>query len=68
MWWDKKWVLACPNFGERTARVKLELTDFKKAARTPSIQDFKAFKLGIKQPNKKETNPTGKTKQIRPAT
>ena len=28
MWWDKKWVLACPNFGECTARVKLELTDF----------------------------------------
>ena len=26
---DKKWVLACPNFRERTARVKLELTDFR---------------------------------------
>ena len=25
---DKKWVLVCPNFGERTARVELELTDF----------------------------------------
>ena len=25
---DKKWVLACPIFCERTARVKLELTDF----------------------------------------
>ena len=23
------WVLACPNFGECTARVKLELTDFR---------------------------------------
>ena len=28
LWWDKKWVAACPNFGECTARVKLELTDF----------------------------------------
>ena len=27
--WDKKWVLACPNFGEHTARVKLELTNFR---------------------------------------
>ena len=27
--WDKKWVLACPNFRERTVRVKLELTDFR---------------------------------------
>ena len=26
--WDKKWVLACQSFGECTARVKLELTDF----------------------------------------
>ena len=26
--WDKKWVLAWQNFGERTARVKLEITDF----------------------------------------
>ena len=26
--WRKKWALACPNFGECTARVKLELTDF----------------------------------------
>ena len=25
--WDKKWVLAFPNFRERTARKKLELTD-----------------------------------------
>ena len=25
---DKKWVLACQSFGECTARVKLELTDF----------------------------------------
>ena len=25
---DKKWVLACPIFCERTARVKLELTDW----------------------------------------
>ena len=24
----QKWVLACPNFRQRTARVKLELTDF----------------------------------------
>ena len=24
----KKWVLTCQNFGERTAKVKLELTDF----------------------------------------
>ena len=24
----QKWVLACPSFGECTARVKLELTDF----------------------------------------
>ena len=28
MWWDKKWFLACQSFGECTARVKLELTDF----------------------------------------
>ena len=27
--WDKKWDLACPNFGECTARGKLELTDFR---------------------------------------
>ena len=26
--WDKKWILACQSFGECTARVKLELTDF----------------------------------------
>ena len=26
--WDKKWVLVCQNFGVRTVRVKLELTDF----------------------------------------
>ena len=25
---EKKWDLACPNFDECTARVKLELTDF----------------------------------------
>ena len=25
----QKWVLACPSFGECTARVKLELTDFR---------------------------------------
>ena len=30
LWWDKKWVLACQSFGECTARVKLELTDFRK--------------------------------------
>ena len=31
LWWDKKWVLACQlSFSERTARVKLELTDFKR--------------------------------------
>ena len=29
LWWDKKWVLAWLSFGECTARVKLELTDFK---------------------------------------
>ena len=28
LWWDKKWVLAWLSFGECTARVKLELTDF----------------------------------------
>ena len=30
--WEKKGVLACPNFSECTARVKLELTDIRLAA------------------------------------
>ena len=29
LWWDKKWVLAWLSLSECTARVKLELTDFK---------------------------------------
>ena len=38
--WDKKWVLACPSFGECTARVKLDLTDFKKCDDLENAPDF----------------------------
>ena len=39
--WDKKkWVLVCPSFGECTARVKLDLTDFKKCDDLENAPDF----------------------------
>ena len=38
--WDKKWVLACPNFGERTARVKLEWTDFRKNSKNTECRAY----------------------------
>ena len=39
--WDKKWVLACQSFGECTARVKLELTDFNKVVK----QEWSSYKV-----------------------
>ena len=39
--WDKKWVLVCPNFGECTARVKLELTDFNVFVKMSILYCFK---------------------------
>ena len=39
MWWNKKWVLACPNICERTARVKLELTDFKDKSKVKGLNN-----------------------------
>ena len=41
--WDKKWVLACPNFGECTARVKLELTDFSQTCRAEFVSMLSAL-------------------------
>ena len=41
--WDKKWVLACQSFGVCTARVKLELTDFKGQLISKLLFDFLSF-------------------------
>ena len=47
----QKWVLACQSFGECTARVKLELTDFSMNFQNPLInpkQEEAAAKANIK--------------------
>ena len=37
--WDKKWVLACQNFGVRTVRVKLEFTVIRRYAQSWKLRN-----------------------------